>query len=95
MRLVGIRVCVAIVTLAGSASWSQGNPVGAAPRAPIGHRQPAIRDLPPDVARGREQPADVSRGEQQPESVPQSRGRAGGRPRSRSGGAARRLGAGP
>jgi hypothetical protein len=83
MRLAGICVCVAIVTLAGSASWSQGNPVGAAPRAPIGHRQPAIRDLPPDVARGREQPADVSRGEQQPESVPsraQSRGRAGGPP---------------
>jgi hypothetical protein len=58
-------------------------PRWAAPRAPIGHRQPAIRDLPPDVARGREQPADVSRGEQQPESVPsraQSRGRAGGPP---------------
>ena len=82
-RLAGICVCVAVVTLAGSASCSQGTPVGAAPRAPIGHRQPAIRDLPPDVGRGREQPADVSRGEQKPESVPsraQSRGRAGGPP---------------
>jgi hypothetical protein len=52
MRLAGICVCVAVVTLAESASWSQGNPVGAAPRAPIGHRQPAIRNLPPDVGQG-------------------------------------------
>jgi hypothetical protein len=85
MRLAGICVCVAIVTLAGSAAWSQGNPVGAAPpQAPIGHRQPTIRDLPPDVARGQEQPADVSRGEQPPTSAPSrarnARTRAGGPP---------------
>jgi hypothetical protein len=63
-------VCIAIVTLAASSAWSQGNPVGAAsPQAPIGHRQPTVKDLPPDVARD-EQPADGSRGEQQPESAP-------------------------
>ena len=44
-------VCIAIVTLAASSAWSQGNPVG---------------DLAPDVARGQERPADASRGEQQP-----------------------------
>jgi hypothetical protein len=64
-------VCIAMVTLALSSAWSQGNPVGAAPpQAPIGHRQPTAKDLPPDVARGQEQPADVPRGEQQPESGP-------------------------
>ena len=68
-------VCIGIVTLAPSSAWSQGIPVGAAaPQAPIGHRQPTVKDLPPDVARGQEQPADVARGEQQPESAP-SRGR--------------------
>ena len=57
-------VCIAIVILAASSAWSQGNPVGAAPpQAPIGHRQPTVKDLPPDVARD-ERPADVSRGEQ-------------------------------
>src|SRR6516164_5966590 len=62
-------VCIAIVTLAASSAWSQGNPVGAAsPQAPIGHRQPTVKDLPPDVARD-ENPVDASRGEQQPESV--------------------------
>ena len=62
-------VCIAIVTLAASSAWSQGNPVGAAsPQAPIGHRQPTVKDLPPDVARD-EKPVDGSRGEQQPESV--------------------------
>ena len=69
-------VCFAIVTLAASSAWSQGNPVGAAapqapigqPQAPIGHRQPTVKDLPPDVARD-EKPVDGSRGEPQPESV--------------------------
>jgi hypothetical protein len=64
-----VYVCIAIVTLAASSAWSQGNPVGAAPsQAPIGHRQPTIKDLPPDVARD-EKPADGSLGEQQPESA--------------------------
>ena len=69
-------VCFAIVTLAASSAWSQGNPIGAAapqapigqPQAPIGHRQPTVKDLPPDVARD-EKPVDGSRGEPQPESV--------------------------
>jgi uncharacterized protein len=46
-----VYVCIAIVTLAASSAWSQGNPVG---------------DLPPDGVRGRERPADASRNEQQP-----------------------------
>jgi hypothetical protein len=80
-----VYVCIAIVALAASSAWSQGTPVGAAsPQAPIGHRQPTVKDLPPDVARD-EQPADASRGEQQPESGP-SRGR---NARSRAGGPSR------
>ncbi len=71
MRSAAICVWIAIITLAANSAWSQGNPVGtAAPQAPIGHRQPTVKDLPPDVARGQEQPADVARGEQQPESAP-------------------------
>jgi hypothetical protein len=78
-------VCIPIVTLAASSAWSQENPVGAAPpQAPIGHRQPTVKDLPLDVAR-EERPADASRGEQQPESAP-SRGQ---NPRARAGGPAR------
>jgi hypothetical protein len=62
-------VCIAIVTLAVSSAWSQENPVGAAPpQAPIGHRQPTVKDLPPDVLRD-EQPADGSHGEKRPESA--------------------------
>src|SRR6516162_4931155 len=62
-------ICIAIVTLAASSAWPQGNPIGAAsPQAPIGHRQPTVKDLPPDVARD-EKPVDASRGEQLPESV--------------------------
>ena len=81
-------VCIAIVALAASSAWSQGNPVGAAsPQAPIGHRQPSVKDLPPDVARD-EQPAGGSRGEQQPESASpggrNARARAGGPPRGRN-----------
>jgi hypothetical protein len=76
-------ICIAIVTLAANSAWSQGNPVGAAPpQAPIGHRQPTAKDLPPDVAQ-QERPAE-SRGEQQPESVPSrkqnARAGAGGPP---------------
>jgi hypothetical protein len=76
-------------TLAESSAWSQGNPVGAAPpQAPIGHRQPSVKDLPPDVARD-EQPAGGYRGEQQPESAsPQGqRARAGGPSRGQNVGA--------
>jgi hypothetical protein len=70
MRAATICVCVAIAVVAASAAWSQQNPVGAAPQQPpIGHRQPNIRGLPPDVARERE-PADVPRGERQPQSAP-------------------------
>jgi hypothetical protein len=84
-------VYIALVTLAASSAWSQGNPVGAAsPQAPIGHRQPTVKDLPPDVARD-EQPADASRGEQQPESAPSrgqnARARAGGPSRGQNVGA--------
>jgi hypothetical protein len=85
MRSAAACVWIAIITLAASSAWSQGNPVGtAAPQVPIGHRQPTVRDLPPDVARGQEQPADVSREEQELE-VAASRGlnaraRAGGLP---------------
>ena len=62
-------ICIAIVTLAASSAWSQGNPVGAAaPQAPIGHRQPTVKDLPPDVARD-EQPVGGSPGERQPKSA--------------------------
>jgi len=84
MRSAATCVWIAAITLAANSAWSQQNPVGtaapqapvgsAAPQAPIGHRQPTVKDLPPDVARGQEQPADVARGEQQPESAP-SRGR--------------------
>jgi hypothetical protein len=85
MRPAAICVSVAMVTFAASAAWSQGNPAGVAPlQAPIGHRQPTLRDLPPDAVRGPEQPTDVSRGEQQPESVSSraqnARARAGGPP---------------
>jgi hypothetical protein len=70
-------VYIAIVTLAASSAWSQGNPVGAAPRqAPIGHRQPTVKDLPPDVARD-EQPAAVAP-ERPTEIAPLSGGRNAG-----------------
>src|SRR5262245_4249237 len=81
-------VCIAIVTLAASPAWSQGNTTGAAlPQAPIGHRQPTVKDLPSDVARD-EQPAAGSRGEQQPESASPrgqtARARASGRSRGQN-----------
>jgi hypothetical protein len=54
-------VCIAIVALAASSAWSQGNPVGAAPpQAPIGHRQPTAKDVPRDLARGEQQPETAS-----------------------------------
>jgi hypothetical protein len=65
-------VCIAIVTLAASSAWSIG---AALPQAPIGHRQPTVKDLPPDVARD-ERPADASRGEQQSAPLPEKNVRA-------------------
>jgi hypothetical protein len=85
MRAAAICVWVVVAVVAPTAARSQQNPVGAAPQqAPIGHRQPSIKDLPSDVARERE-PADVPRGERQPENA-SSRGKnartpAGGPPK--------------
>jgi hypothetical protein len=74
MRLTAVCACVAIATFVASSASSQDNPVlpgarlpstdGAAPpQAPIGHRQPTMRELPPDVARDEQPSADVARGE--------------------------------
>jgi hypothetical protein len=94
MRLAAVGVCVAMVAVAASDAWSQDNPAlpgvqmpattGIAPaQAPVGHRQPTPKDLPPDVARG-QQPADVGREEQQTEGAASrgksARGRGGGPP---------------
>jgi hypothetical protein len=98
MRLAAVGVCVAMVAVAASDAWSQDNPAqpgvqmpattGVAPaQAPVGHRQPTPKDLPPDLARG-QQPADVGRdvgrGEQQTEGAAprgkNARGRGGGPP---------------
>jgi hypothetical protein len=49
MRLACTSICVAI-TLAGSGALAQMPPLPGSP-APIGHRQPSIRDLRPDAAR--------------------------------------------
>ena len=68
MQMAAACVGVALVALAAGAAWSQQNPIGAAAQqAPVGHRQPTIKDLPPDVARVQEQSSDVSRGQPQPE----------------------------
>ena len=94
MRLAVVGVCVAMVALAASNAWSQDNPAlpgaqmppttGVAPaQAPVGHRQPTPKDLPPDVASG-QQPADAARGEPQTEGAAprgkNARGRGGGPP---------------
>jgi hypothetical protein len=93
MRLA-VGVCVAMVALGASNAWSQDNPAlpgvqppattGVAPaQAPVGHRQPTPKDLPPDVASG-QQPADVAPGEPQTEGAASrgknARGRGGGPP---------------
>jgi hypothetical protein len=88
MRMTAVCVGIALATFATSPGWSQQNPVGAGLReAPVGHRQPTIRDLPPDVARDQAPPADRASpadvGERQPESVPvrgRSAARTGGPP---------------
>src|SRR5580704_13463726 len=77
MRVTAVCVCVAIVALGASGAWSQDNPAlpgvqppattgVAPPQAPVGHRQPTPKDLPPDLARG-QQPADGARGEPETE----------------------------
>jgi hypothetical protein len=56
MRLAAICLTLAI---AGNLAYSQDNPMASATpspstsvwRAPVGHRQPTMSDLPPDVAR--------------------------------------------
>ena len=48
MRLTYAGICLAI-TLAGSGASAQVPPLPGSP-APVGHRQPSARDLPPDVA---------------------------------------------
>src|ERR1700756_3415186 len=85
MRMAAVCVGIALVAVAASAAWSQQNPMGGATQqAPIGHRQPTVKDLPPDVAREQEQSSDVSRGQPQPETeaaaARNARGRAGGPP---------------
>ena len=57
MRLTCTSICLAI-TLAGSGAFAQ---VPALPgsSAPVGHRQPALRDLPPDVAHKEGQPGET------------------------------------
>jgi hypothetical protein len=57
MRLASTSICLAI-TLAGSGALAQVPPLPGSP-APIGHRQPTIRDLPPDVAHKEEQPGEA------------------------------------
>jgi hypothetical protein len=93
MRLA-VGVCVAMVALGASHAWSQDTPAlpgvqppattGVAPaQAPVGHRQPTPKDLPPDVA-SRQQSADVGLGEPQTEGAASrgknARGRGGGPP---------------
>jgi hypothetical protein len=58
MRLACTSICLAI-TLAGSGALAQVPPLPGSP-APVGHRQPTIRDLPPDVAHKEEQPGEAS-----------------------------------
>jgi hypothetical protein len=56
MQMAAVCVGVALV-LAASAAWPQQNPIGdAAQQAPIGHRQPTVKDLPADASRGEPQP---------------------------------------
>ena len=68
MRLACTSICLAI-TLAGSGALAQVPPLPGSP-APIGHRQPTIRDLPPDVARKEAQPGQAP----SPAQIPRGRG---------------------
>ena len=73
MRLACTSICLAI-TLAGSGALAQVPPLPGS-RAPIGHRQPTIRDLPPDAARQGGPP------ETAPAQVQIARGRGGSPPK--------------
>src|SRR5215813_5284695 len=94
MRVAGVCVCAAMMTLGVSGASSQDSPAlpaapqpstngVAPPQAPVGHRQPTARDVPPDVARG-DQSADVARGNEQTvgaaSRTKNARGRGGGPP---------------
>jgi hypothetical protein len=57
MRLTCTSICLAI-TLAGGGALAQVPPIPGSP-APVGHRQPALRDLPPDVAHKEGQPGEA------------------------------------
>ena len=72
MRLACTSICLAI-TLAGSGALAQVPPLPGS-SAPIGHRQPTIRNLPPDVAHKEGQPGEAPSRAQIP------RGRGGGPP---------------
>ena len=72
MRLAYTSICLAIM-LAGSGALAQVPALPGSP-APIGHRQPTIRDLPPDVAHKEEQPGKAASRAQIPP------GRGGGPP---------------
>ena len=73
-------IVVAVLALAAGGAFAQEVPslgsrlpftmAQSVPQAPIGHRQPTVKDLPPDVARD-ERPADASRGEQQSAPLPE------------------------
>ena len=63
MRLAA--VCFAILLLVDGGAFAQDSPLGsrlpfttgqATPQAPVGHRQPSLNDLPPDVAHKEQQP---------------------------------------
>ena len=94
MRLAGVCVCVAMITSAASGACAQDNPVlpgaqppstngVAPPQAPVGHRQPTAKDVPPDAGLGN-QTADVARGKEETEGAAprakNARGRGGGPP---------------
>ena len=72
MRLACTSICLAI-TLAGSGALAQVPPLPGSP-APVGHRQPSLRDLPPDVVHKEEQPGEAPLRAQTP------RGRGGSPP---------------
>ena len=91
MRLAA--VCFAILLLAVGGAFAQDSPLGsrlpftmgqATPPAPVGHRQPTLNDLPPDVARQEQQPEKPPTQEGQKVNIDRrpktSRGGAGGPP---------------
>jgi hypothetical protein len=57
MRLTRTSICLAI-TLAVSGAFAQVPPIPGSP-APVGHRQPTLRGLPPDVAHEEGQPGET------------------------------------